>query len=279
MLQSSTSVATEPRQPRRLIAAAVGVALIIELVAAVALLTRGPNSSAPAAVPAHPLVLVDRGAPPGLAARVGAEMPGAVDAVTAFWGEHWPTDVVVVLTGTDADFAAQTGQPTRDWRGVAAVSVADSVDVQRGEAAGQRIVLAPGATAMSESALRIVLRHELFHYAARSSTAPDAPRWLVEGVADYVGRPAAPRPGPGVLPAALPTDAELDAGGRQGSLAYDRAWWFARFVADEYGPPGLRRLYSQACGPAHPGPDQSARVALGVGLDDLLSRWQRWLAG
>ena len=40
------------------------------------------------------------------------------------------------------------------------------------------------------AALRIVLRHELFHYAARADTAPDAPRWLTEGVADFVGRPA-----------------------------------------------------------------------------------------
>ncbi|EUA23932.1 peptidase MA superfamily protein [Mycobacterium xenopi 4042] len=38
-----------------------------------------------------------------------------------------------------------------------------------------------GAAAMSDAALRIVLRHELFHYAARADTALDAPRWLTEG--------------------------------------------------------------------------------------------------
>ena len=32
---------------------------------------------------------------------------------------------------------------------------------------GRRIVFAPGAADMSDDALRIVLRHELFHYAAR----------------------------------------------------------------------------------------------------------------
>ncbi len=206
-------------------------------------------------------------------------MPGAVDAVTAFWGDDWPREIVVVTTGTDADFAAQTGEPTRDWSGVAAMTVADRVDMDKREAFGQRIVFAPGANSMSESALRIVLRHELFHYAARADTALDAPRWLVEGVADYVGRPAAPRPGPTAVPARLPTDAELDAGGKQGSAAYDRAWWFARFVADEYGPAALRRFYVEACGPDHPDPDASSRAALGVGLGDLLSRWQRWLAG
>jgi hypothetical protein len=136
-------------------------------------------------------------------------------------------------------------------------------------AAADRIVFAPGANSMSEAAFRIVLRHELFHYATRSAAASDAPRWLLEGVADYVARPAAPRPGPTALPARLPTDAELDAGGKQGSAAYDRAWWFARFVADEYGPSGLKRLYVEGC----------ARAALGVGLADLLARWQSWLAG
>lgn len=34
---------------------------------------------------------------------------------------------------------------------------------------------------MSATALRIVLTHELFHYAARVDTALDAPRWLTEG--------------------------------------------------------------------------------------------------
>jgi hypothetical protein len=264
MLRSTTSGVTEHRLRRlfaafcssrkRLIAAALGLALIVELVTAAALLGRPP-------VPASTDTL---------RARIAAEMPGAIAAVSAFWGDDWPRDVVVVTTGTDAEFAAQTGQPTRDWTGVAAVAVADRVDPNRREASGQRIVFAPGANSMSASALRIVLRHELFHYAARADTALDAPRWLTEGVADYVARPQGPRPGPAAVPARLPSDAELDVGGKQGSAAYDRAWWFARFVADEYGAPALRRLYAAAGDP---------QAALGVGWDDLLTRWQRWLAG
>ena len=256
----------------------LGLALIVELVTAAALLSL-PIPPTATTVHTHPMRLVDRGGPAALKQRIGAEMPGAVDAVTAFWGDDWPREIVVVITGTDADFAAQTGEPTRDWSGVAAVAVADRVDADKREAFGQRIVFAPGANSMSELALRIVLRHELFHYAARADTALDAPRWLVEGVADYVGRPAAPHPRPTAVPARMPTDAELDAGGKQGSAAYDRAWWFARFVADEYGPAALRRFYVAACGPDHPDPDASSRAALGVGLGDLVSRWQRWLAG
>ncbi len=214
--------------------------------------------------------LIDRGGPPELPGRITAEMPGAVAAVSAFWGDDWPREIVVVTTGTDADFAAQTGEPGRDWTGVAAVAVADRVDPARREASGQRIVFAPGANTMSASALRIVLRHELFHYATRADTALDAPRWLTEGVADYVSRPPGPRPGPAAVPARLPSDPELDTAGRQASEAYDRAWWFARFVADTYGAPALRRLYVVGGDP---------QAALGVGWDDLMTQWQHWLSG
>jgi hypothetical protein len=272
MPRSTTSGATE-RSRKGLAVAALGLALIVELVTAAALLSR------PVALePVHTLRLVDRGGPAALPARITAEMGGAVAAVSAFWGDDWPREVVVVTTGTDADFAAQTGEPAHDWTGVAAVAVADRVDPGRHEATGQRIVFAPGANSMTANALRIVLRHELFHYATRADTALDAPRWLIEGVADYVARPPAPRPGSGAV-ARLPSDAELDAEGTQGSAAYDSAWWFARFIADEYGPPALRRLYVAACGPGHPDADGAVRAALGTSLPDLLARWQHWLAG
>jgi len=282
MPRSTTSAATEYRL-RRLVAAAfcssrkrliatLGLVLTVELVTAAALLG-GPTAatlpSQPSA-PAHTMRLIDRGGPVQLPGRIAAEMPGAVEAVSAFWGEDWPSEVAVVTTGTDAEFAAQSGEPSRDWAGVAAVAVADRVDPAHRQASGQRIVFAPGANTMTAAALRIVLRHELFHYATRADTALDAPRWLTEGVADYVARPPGPRPGPGAVPARLPSDTELDIGGAPGSVAYDRAWWFARFVADTYGAPALRRLYVAAGDP---------QAALGVGFDELLPRWQAWLAG
>ena len=104
-------------------------------------------------------------------------------------------------------------------------------------------MFAPGAAQMNDDSLRIVLRHELFHYAARAETAADAPRWLTEGVADYVGRPPTPLPANSATMAqrGLPTDAELS--GPNAQLAYDRAWWFSRFVAGTYGPAALRSLY------------------------------------
>jgi hypothetical protein len=132
--------------------------------------------------------------------------------------------------------------------------------------------------------LRIVLRHELFHFASRAATAADAPRWLTEGVADFVGRPATPRPPDAAVLAlgphasrGLPTDAELD--GPDRSRAYDRAWWFSRFVADAYGTDTLRALYLRACGPGHPDAVTAVRETLGADLPTVLARWRHWMAG
>jgi hypothetical protein len=182
-----------------------------------------------------------------------------------------------VVTGTEQQFRAHAGGGSAaQWADIAAVAVADRVDTARRAAVGQRIVFAPGASAMSDSALRIVLSHELFHYAARADTAPDASRWLTEGVADFVARPpAAPSATP--LPTALPSNTDLDVPGPQRSLAYDRAWWFARFVAERYGPTTLRALYRAACGVGHADLPTAVRDVLGTDMSGLLARWQQWL--
>lgn len=211
------------------------------------------------------VTLLDLGGAHGeqLLSRIAAEMDGAASAVTAFWGPQWPREIVIVAAGTDAEFTSLAGGDSD----TAATTTAE------------RVMFAPGAAAMSTEALRIVLRHELFHYAARADTAPDAPRWLTEGVADFVGRPPTPRPPSGADPATwgLPTDAEL--GGPDRSQAYDRAWWFARFVADRYGTTTLRALYLRACGPGHPDAATAVRDTLHADLDTVLVAWRQWGGG
>jgi hypothetical protein len=272
----------------------LSVALAAELIAGVALLEQpGPRADVPVAgVQAMPSALPSSLVVDGrtvrligfggqantqLLNRIAGEIAGAVDAVVGFWGEDWQRDILIVATATDEQFVAQAG-PGEQWNGVAAAAVADRVDLARRTALGQRIVFAPGATAMSETSLRLVLRHELFHYASRTDTAPDAPRWITEGVADYVARTDTPAPGPDALPVRLPTDADFDAADPQRSRAYDRAWWFARFVADAYGPPKLRQLYLRACGRGHPDPATAVSDTLGAGMPEVLDRWSHWLA-
>ena len=210
--------------------------------------------------------------------RVAADMAGAVSAVDAFWGTDWPRDITVVATGSQPQFEAQAGGgPAGQWADIAAVAVAERVDPGRRIAIGQRIVFAPGAVDMSERALRIVLSHELFHYAARADTAVDAPRWLTEGVADYVARPHTAQLVVTPIPTALPSDADLAAPGPARSQGYDRAWWFALFVADTRGAATLRALYRAACGVGHADLPTALRAVLGTGEAGVLADWQQWL--
>jgi hypothetical protein len=216
-----------------------------------------------------------------LLSRVASDMGAAINNVEAFWGVDWSRDISVVVAGSDDQFrAAAGGGPPSQWADIAAVAVADQVDPTHRVVVGQRIVFAPGAAAMSASALRIVLTHELFHYASRADTALDAPRWLAEGVADFVARPNTPVPADArSQQVSLPLDFELDTPGPQRSLAYDRAWWFARFVADTFGTPKLRAYYLAVCGLAHADPFAAARDVLGIDAAGLLARWQQWMVG
>lgn len=212
--------------------------------------------------------------------RIATEVDGAADAVETFWGSEWPHDIVIVAAASEEEFRAlATG--VADTSHIAAVTVADSVNPQEHSASGQRIVFAPGAVSLSPQALRVVLTHELFHYAARASTAVDAPRWITEGVADYVSRPATEagssllrgRP----LPQTLPDDRDFAATGTELSLAYDRAWLFARYLSDRYGPAALRSFYTRAAGPDHVDVDTALREMSRSTPADVLVGWQEWL--
>jgi hypothetical protein len=213
-----------------------------------------------------------------LMSRIAANIGGAIDEVKAFWGADWSRDVSVVVAGSDEEFhAAAGGGPASQWADIAAVTVADRVDPVQRVAVGQRIVFAPGAVGMSETSLRIVLAHELFHYAARADTALDAPRWLTEGVADFVARPHTAVPVDALpVPLTLPSDADLDTPGPERSLAYDRAWWFARFVADTYGTAKLRELYVATCGVKHADVPTAVHDVLADVPAILLVRWLQW---
>ncbi|OBE94849.1 DUF4157 domain-containing protein [Mycobacterium sp. 852002-10029_SCH5224772] len=213
-----------------------------------------------------------------LLSRVASDMGAAIGAVEAFWGVDWAREISVVAAGTDEEFrGAAGGGPASQWADIAAATISDRVDPVRRVALGQRIVFAPGAVNMSAASLRIVLAHELFHYAARADTVVDAPRWLTEGVADFVGRPPAPVRTEGLLPMTLPSDSDLDVPGTQRSVAYDRAWGFARFVADTYGAPKLHDLYLATCGIRRADMATAAQDVLGTSEAGLLTRWRQWL--
>lgn len=269
MRRSTTSAATDRARSRHRLAALLGAeALCAVLViggayptasgppALAAAPQHAPSDSAVDAPALRTLItpdgrraqLIDLGGAASLLDRIATELPGAEQAVTAFWGPQWPKDITIVVAGSSEQFGALAGAGPD----TAATTTAE------------RITFSPAAGAMDADDLRIVLRHELFHYAARATTAADAPVWLTEGVADYVGRPAPA--GRVAVPARLPTDTDLATPGPGRSQAYDRAWEFATFVAQTYGPHRLRELYVTACGPGHPDAATAVRTVLGIDL-------------
>ncbi|MDT7610310.1 MAG: hypothetical protein QOG96_4813 [Pseudonocardiales bacterium] len=162
-----------------------------------------------------------------LVRRLAAELDAAVAAVSSVWGTGWAQRVGVLVPGTPAELRALVGDRSTN-AAIAAVAVADQVDRAAGRARGQRVVFNPDSDALlGPTALRVVLRHELTHVAARAATDDHTPLWLQEGLAEYVAyrdsglSPAVIAPG---LTAAVPADYPGRCRRTRCSRAPDRTW-------------------------------------------------------
>ncbi|WLP90373.1 hypothetical protein [Gordonia sp. NB41Y] len=221
--------------------------------------------------------------------RVAGLLPGAVDAVSAFWGDDWARRAIVVTTATDEQFAGLAGAG-HGVDGAAAATVYARVDVSQHVATGQRVILTPQAADLAAPTLGVVLRHELTHVATRSVTAAAAPMWLTEGVPEYVGRKgthtraadAAPDLAAAVrdghTPTALPADDAFAVNSESARLAYQSAWSVAAFVADRFGEDRLKTLYTGVAASGDTArQDVAIRAALGIDRTQLVARWRAWL--
>ncbi|MFI9818470.1 hypothetical protein [Saccharothrix variisporea] len=224
-----------------------------------------------------------------LAARVLAELDAAVDTVTQVWGPAWSRQVAVLIPTNADEMRALVGPGFADGS-IAGVAVADRVDVETHTAQGQRVVLNPtGASVLSPLALRVLLRHEITHVAARGETVDGAPMWLLEGFADYVGyrgsdvppRKAAPALAAQLqreLPAALPSDADFRGPGME--LAYQQSWSVNLYLAQRLGEPGLVSLHRRIAGAGRVSPERLDALVLettGEDLAGLVRGWQQFL--
>ncbi|PWD43851.1 hypothetical protein ACN93_05085 [Gordonia paraffinivorans] len=220
------------------------------------------------------------------------QLPGAVDAVTAFWGPDWQRRAVLVTTAEAGQFEALVARSRGVTGTAAAATIFSRVDFPQRIATGQRVVFTPAANDLAEPTLAVVLRHELTHVAARTQTAFDAPLWITEGVAEYVGRKgtyrrladAAPDLAAavraGARPDGLPDDAMFATNGPSSQIAYQSAWSVAAYVADRYGEARLKKLYLGVAESAQPERrDAAIRSALGVDRTQLVADWRRWLDG
>ncbi|WP_440714069.1 peptidase MA family metallohydrolase [Gordonia sp. FQ] len=223
-------------------------------------------------------------------AKVRDQLAPAVAAVTAFWGDAWVRKAVIQVTGTPEQFAGFTRTAPGETNAAAAATVFSRIDGGAKTVIGQRVVLAPAAGQLSVAGIGVVLRHELTHVATRLDTADDAPMWLTEGVAEYVGRrgtkvdftDVAPelsaQIAAGDVPKALPSDKDFSVDTDAARLAYQSSWSFATFVAQKYGEDKLKRMYLAV---AQGGPvaktDAALAGALGVDRATAVAQWRTWL--
>jgi len=209
--------------------------------------------------------------------------------VSAFWGANWPQRALVVTAGTDQQFAALAASPDSGTADAAAATVYTALDVPNHTVTGQRIVFTPAARQLPPAMLAVVLRHELSHVAVRLATGVDTPLWLVEGLAEYVGRKgsytrfddvapdlaAATRTG---TPPSWPTDEDFTVDSQRAALAYQSAWSIAAFVAQSRSEDALRKVYLGVAGAADP---EAAKIALasavGVPQGELERQWRAWV--
>ncbi|GAA1482860.1 hypothetical protein GCM10009624_33000 [Gordonia sinesedis] len=220
--------------------------------------------------------------------RLSSQLPTAVAAVSRFWGDGWPRRAVLVATADRAAFDGLT-RSSGTTANAAAASVFANLNTASDTVTGQRIVFAPTVGDLPAPALAVVLRHELTHIAARTDTAPTAPVWLTEGVAEYVGRTgtyvrfadAAPELTTAVrdgrLPTGLPADSDFAVDASTSAVAYQSAWSLAAFIADRYGEDRLKKLYVQAASGDAAKTDPAIRAVLGTDRTRLLDEWRRWL--
>ncbi len=248
-----------------------------------------PNSVAPGSV--APGSVAPGSTAPGptaeMVARIRSLLPGAIAAVSAFWGTGWPQRSVVVSTADDDQFHALAASATDT---AAAATIYAHLDLSAGSVTGQRVLLTPVARDLPAPALGVVLRHELTHVATRAQTATTAPMWLTEGVAEYVGRkgtytrPADAAPDlaaavqAGDTPADLPTDQQFSVDAESSRMAYQSAWSVATFVAATFGEPRLRALYVAAGASSDATrADAALSATLGITRAQFVARWRAWL--
>lgn len=222
--------------------------------------------------------------------HLAAELETAVPHVTEVWGGDWSRRALVIVAAARDEFTALVGS-AHNGADIAAVTVSDAVDPRSRRVTGQRVVFSPAAAdRLTDTTRRSVLRHELAHVAARAATTDGSPMWMLEGFADYVGHRgsdsefvalAPTLAAAGEPPTTLPDAADFSAGGDRSRIAYESAWSAAAFLAAEFGEDKLVQLYRRlATGPLDSSMlDERVREVLGVGVDELITRWAHWIAG
>ncbi|MEW2132848.1 hypothetical protein [Streptomyces sp. NPDC005435] len=213
----------------------------------------------------------------------------AVPAVSGAWGTGWARRVVVVVPRTLDGMAALLGSPASEYRGIAAVTTAETGSAR--DTPADRVIVNPEAYgALGDLGKQVVLTHETTHVATRAATTAATPLWLSEGCADWTGylgtgrTPAEIAPElaravrDGHTPAALPADRDFGFTSDPVRLArsYEEGWLACRMIAGHWGEPRLRAFYRAvgAHGRRAGAVEAALKGVLGTTPAEFTARWR-----
>lgn len=185
------------------------------------------------------------------------EVESAVKHVSDRVGTAWGERTVVILPSDHAELQHILESPSVPYE-FAAVADAEyttlNEEATAGSFAGSRVVINPANFNAASSFNRLLIRHELTHVAMFERTGPLTPRWLVEGIAEWVSHAGSDLPtttlaGPlpylvdeeGV-PDYLPLDSDFGIIGEAG-VGYASGWLLCRYIADRWGDKALLKFY------------------------------------
>ncbi len=257
---------------------------------------RGPWEFGPIVAATGPGALVI--GPPAYSAQVHAlqaQVSAAAGTVSSVWGTDWARAATVVIPSSTeesqalGDTAAGASTAVSDE---AAETIVSPTDPVTGKTPGALVIIAPDQFyRLTATGQQQVVTHELTHVAS-AADAGQTPRWLVEGLAEYVSHVGDTQPVPpqaselaaqvraGTLPTQLPSDADF---GSAPALSYEQAWLACAYVAERVGNAGLVRLYKQVGVLGQTSADTDANVSaalqtvLGQSVPAFLTGWQNYL--
>jgi hypothetical protein len=183
-----------------------------------------------------------------------------VPVVSATWAHPWAEQVLVEVTRTEEEMATLLGGTPAAYRQLAAVTRGE-LGTAEATSAAERIIVNPRAYGqLSGVGRQVIMGHEITHVAVRASTQSWTPRWLAEGLADYVGyqdsglstkmiaQELATDVQRGLLPGVLPDDTAFLPSESGLAQSYEMSWLACRMIAERYGGPEVLVAFYRAVG-------------------------------
>lgn len=191
-------------------------------------------------------------------AGIQAEVQSAVRHVSSYVGKTWGEKTVVILPSNHEELTYLLENPDVpfEFAAIASPEFTTLDEDYLGLFAGTRVVINPANFSPGAAFNRLLIRHEITHVALFERTGPLTPKWLAEGIAEYVGNAGSDLPAYRLAPALaelvdeegvpdyLPLDSDFGIIGEAG-VGYNAGWMLCRYIAARWGRAALLRLYDE----------------------------------